>query len=168
MTHPLVDQLRFARSEWLRGLDGVSAADAQQHFGRMNCISWIVGHLAWHEHRYWLNKAQDVMLYPQLNEMFAFGAPMSTPELAEMRGMWDEVTKTADPFLDTLTDAQMHQDLQSFRSGGHQSHGSAILRITYHYWFHTGEIAAIRQMLDQRDLPQFVGFIEDEAPYRSS
>ena len=27
----------------------------------------------------------------------------------------------------------------------------------YHYWFHTGEAHAIRQMLGHQDLPQFVG-----------
>ena len=54
MAHPVVDQLRFTRSEWLRGLEGVSEEDAKKHFGPMNCISWTVGHLAWHEQRYWL------------------------------------------------------------------------------------------------------------------
>ncbi len=54
MPHPLIDQFRFTRSEWLRGLEGVSAEDATQHFGPMNCISWMVGHLAWYEQRYWL------------------------------------------------------------------------------------------------------------------
>jgi hypothetical protein len=44
--HPLVTQLRFARSEFQRCLDGVSAEDAVHRFGPMNCISWIVGHLA--------------------------------------------------------------------------------------------------------------------------
>ncbi len=32
-----------------------------------------------------------------------------------------------------------------------------LLRNTYHYWFHTGEAHAIRQLLGHRDLPQFVG-----------
>jgi len=27
----------------------------------------------------------------------------------------------------------------------------------YHYWFHTGEAHAIRQMLGRGELPQFVG-----------
>jgi hypothetical protein len=27
----------------------------------------------------------------------------------------------------------------------------------YHYWFHTGEAHAIRQLLGHPDLPQFVG-----------
>jgi hypothetical protein len=30
-------------------------------------------------------------------------------------------------------------------------------RNLYHYWYHTGEAAAIRQMLGHTDLPQFVG-----------
>ena len=45
MAHPVVEQLRFTRGEWLRGLRGVSEADGARHFGQMNSISWIVGHL---------------------------------------------------------------------------------------------------------------------------
>jgi hypothetical protein len=52
MTHPMIDQFNFTRREWLRGLEGVSEKDAVQHFGPMNCISWTVGHLAWHEQKY--------------------------------------------------------------------------------------------------------------------
>ncbi len=78
MSHPLVDQFRFTRNEWLRGLEGVSEGDAARHFGPMNCISWIVGH----------------------------------------------------------------------------------------YWFHNGEIQAVRQMLGQSSLPEYVGDIEIQAPYR--
>ena len=44
MTHPLVTQLRFARSELMRCLEGVSDQDARRRFEPMNCISWIVGH----------------------------------------------------------------------------------------------------------------------------
>jgi hypothetical protein len=38
--------------------------------------------------------------------------------------------------------------------------------MTYHYWFHIGEILAIRQMLGHRRLPEYVGSIEAKAPYR--
>ena len=76
MTHPLVDQFRFTRSDWLRGLTGVSEEDAAHHFGPMNCISWTVGHMAWHEHRYWLEVAQGKILFPKLNEIYSYGAPM--------------------------------------------------------------------------------------------
>jgi hypothetical protein len=39
MAHPLIDQYRFTRREWLRGLQGISEADTAQHIGPMNCIS---------------------------------------------------------------------------------------------------------------------------------
>ena len=47
MTHPLVTQLRFTRSEWLRGLEAVTAEDASRRFGPINPIAWMIGHLAW-------------------------------------------------------------------------------------------------------------------------
>jgi hypothetical protein len=46
MSHPLVTQLRFARSELLRGIAGVSDADARRHYGPMNSISWTIGHFS--------------------------------------------------------------------------------------------------------------------------
>jgi hypothetical protein len=166
MTHPLVDQFRFTRSEWLRGLEGVSESDAARHFGPMNCISWTVGHLAWHEHRYWLELAQGQILFPQLNVTYAYGAPMSTPALGEMLETWHTVTRAADPFLDTLTSETLLKELLRNGKPVGQSLGSALRRVTYHYWYHIGEIQAIRQMLGQTNLPEYVGDIEEEAPYR--
>jgi len=166
MAHPLVDQFRFTRREWLRGLEGVSEGDATRHFGPMNCISWIVGHLAWHEQRYWLELAQDKLLYPELNEIYAYGAPMSTPALGEMLTFWRSVTQTADPYLDTLTSVTLQEELLRNGRAVGQNLGSALRRVTYHYWYHIGEIQAIRQMLGHQDLPEYVGDIETEAPYR--
>ena len=166
MPHPLIDQFRFTQHEWLRGLEGVSEDDANKHFGPMNCISWNVGHLAWHEHRYWLELAQGKMLYPQLNVTYAYGAPMSTPSLAEMLGIWHAVTQAADPFLDALTIERLLEELLRDGKPVGQTIGSALRRITYHYWYHIGEIQAIRQMLGHSNLPEYVGDIEIEAPYR--
>ena len=166
MPHPLVDQFRFTRQEWLRGLEGVSEEDAARHFGPMNCISWIVGHLAWHEQRYWLERAQGKVLFPELNKMYAYGAPMSTPSMSEMLDVWRAVTQASDPYLDTLTTATLQEELLHKGRAVGQSIGSALRRVTYHYWYHIGEIQAIRQMLGQGNLPEYVGDIEIEAPYR--
>src|SRR5262245_23403080 len=103
MIHPQVAQLRFARSEWRRALAGVSADDAARRLGPMNCMSWIVGHLAWQEHRYWLFRAQGKIVAPQLDALVGYGAPASTPPLDEMWAAWHTVTGAADPFLDSLT-----------------------------------------------------------------
>ncbi len=166
MSHPLVDQFRFTRSEWLRGLEGISPEDAARHFGPMNCISWTVGHLAWHEQRYWLENAQDQCLYPRLDKEFAYRAPMSTPSLDEMVSLWHAVTGAADPFLDTLTTEKLQAELLRDGKAIGRSVGSAMRRMTYHYWYHIGEIQAIRQMLGHSDLPEYVGDIEALAPYR--
>ena len=104
MIHPLIDQFRFTRSEWLRGLEGVTEEDGACHFGQMNCISWTVGHLAWHEQRTWLTRPQEIILFPKLNELFAYGAPMNTPSFREMLQTWRTVTNAADPFLELVDD----------------------------------------------------------------
>src|SRR5438093_13675750 len=82
--HPLVDQLRLTRSEWLRGLKGVSEEGAARHFGPMNSIGWIVGHLTWQEQRYLLDRPQGIMLREDIQKEFFSGAPMTTPSFAEM------------------------------------------------------------------------------------
>jgi hypothetical protein len=166
MPHPLVDQFRFTRSEWLRGLEGLAEEDGARHFGQMNCISWIVGHLAWHEQRTFLQRPQNIILFPQLNVVFANGAPMSTPSLKEMLETWHAVTKATGPYLDSLTTEILLTDLLLNGEAVGQTRGSALRRITYHYWFHTGEILSIRQMIGGKDLPEYVGDIEGEAPYR--
>jgi hypothetical protein len=51
MTHLLVSQLHFARKEFVRGLEGVSDEDARKRILPMNCISWMIGHLANQENR---------------------------------------------------------------------------------------------------------------------
>jgi hypothetical protein len=166
MTHPLVDQFRFTRSEWLRGLEGVSEEEGSRHFGVMNCISWTVGHLAWHEQRTFLQRPQDKIIFPILNELFAYGAPMNTPSLKEMLEIWHIVAQSANLYLDSLTTESLPTDLLLNGKSVGQSRGSALRRITYHYWYHIGEIQAIRQMLGHTNLPEYVGDIETEAPYR--
>ena len=56
MTHLLVEQLRFARSEFVRALAGIGEAEARRRLEPMNCLSWMVGHLADQEQRYWLER----------------------------------------------------------------------------------------------------------------
>jgi hypothetical protein len=166
VTHPVIEQLRFTRAEWLRGLRGLTEADGARHFGQMNSIGWIVGHLTWQEQRYLLDRPQGFMPRPDIQAEFAFGAPMSTPSLAEMRKAWRGITQKSEPFLDALTTRELLLDLPLNGKKSGQTQGSAIRRLTYHYWYHIGEIQAIRQMLGQHDLPIYVGAIEAKAPYR--
>jgi hypothetical protein len=167
MAHALVEQLRFTRGEWRRGLSGVTETDGAEHCGQMNSIGWIVGHLTWQEQRVLLHRPQGIMLLPDVQDRFAFGAPMSTPSLAEMLKAWRKVTRAGDPLLDSLTTKALLRDLPLNDQPSGQSHGSAIRRLIYHYWFHIGEIQAIRQILGHKRLPVYVGNLEAKAPYRA-
>jgi hypothetical protein len=164
--HPLVIQLRFTRNEFRRGLAGLSEAEAAQRVMPMNCLAWNIGHLAWQEQRYFLFYAQSQLLFPEVNKQFAYGAPASTPSLSEVLPAWNAITQAADPWLDAVTSEKLLEHV--VRDGKTTSYifGSLLLRMIYHYWYHTGENLAIRQMLGHKDLPEFVGDIDSEAPYR--
>lgn len=162
MSHPLVVQLRFTRSEFVRGLEGLTEADARHRLQPMNCISWMIGHLAWQEQRYWLYRAQGRVLVPELNQQFAYGEPATTPPLAETWATWRMITAAADPWLDQVTTAT----LQTPIAEGLPSVGTFMRRTTYHYWYHLGEALAVRQALGHTNLPDFVGDIDALAPYQ--
>jgi len=166
MAHPRVDLFRFTRNELLRGLEGIPEEDGARHFGQMNCISWIVGHLAWHEHSYWMERAQGKVPFPHLNDLFAYNAPMSSPSLKEVLETWHIITRKVDSYMDRLTTFSLKMPLKRKGEDVGQTIGSGLQRMTFHYWYHIGEIQAIRQMLEHANLPEFVGDMESLAPYR--
>lgn len=163
--HPLVEQLRWTRSEFQRGLQGVRASDGARRLEPMNSIGWIVAHMAWQEQRQWLTRAQGLTPHPELDDLAPNGGPATRPSLAEVQAIWADVTAASNPWLERLRADDLAVDLPG--SGPQRTVGSALLRVTYHGWFHLGEILAIRQMLGGTGLPEFAGNIDGEAPYRA-
>jgi len=164
--HPLVLQLKFTRSEFKRGLKGLAEEDAVKRLLPMNCISWNVGHLAWQEQRYFLFYGQGLLPYLEVQQSFAYGAPASTPSLSESLNYWRKITKAADQWLESLTTEKLLEHvLKSDGTPSERIFGALLQRVIYHYWYHTGENLAIRQMLGHTKLPEFVGNIDDQAPY---
>jgi hypothetical protein len=162
----LVDQLRFARSEFRRGLEGITDEEARRRILPMNCLSWNIGHLAAQEQRYWLLFAQGELPFPEVDRAFSYGAPASTPPLADVWAAWETIATAADPWLDTVIAETLLAHVTRDGKLTDTTYGSLLLRVIYHYWYHTGENAAIRQQLGHTNLPNFVGNIDDEAPYR--
>ncbi len=160
MTHPLVLQLWFARSEYARCLEGISDTDARQRIMPMNCISWMIGHLATQEQWYWVKLAQGELPFPELYTLVGFGRPASTPPLVEMWHAWENITKAADDYLKTLSTDVLQTYFSIDDQPAKENVGTMLLRTIYHYWFHTGEAHAVRQQLGHKDLPQFVGRME--------
>jgi hypothetical protein len=165
--HPLVAQLRFARSEFARGLDGLSDAAAVRRVGPANPISWTVGHLAWQEQRYWLQRLSGVTVAPELDRDFCFGCETTTPDPTEIWTTWRSVIEASDPVLDTLSTNDLVAEPVVDGEPLGTTTGSMLLRNIYHYWFHLGEAMGLRQAMGHSDLAQFVGAIDTEAPYRA-
>ena len=165
-SHPLVAQLRFTRSEFERGIRDVPEAHARIRLGPMNCLSWNIGHLGAHEQRQFLTLAQGLTPFADIERAFSYGAPGSTPELSQVLEAWHAITAAADLWLDSLTTQALQE--RPVRDGRttRRTVGNMLQRAIYHYWFHTGENLAIRQQLGHTALPEFVGALDDEAPYR--
>ena len=166
MTHPLVDQLRFTREEFARAWKGIDDEAARRQIAPMNCISWIIGHLAWQEQAYFLKYVQGRCPFPAIDRAFANGAPASTPVLDEVASAWRAITADTAGWLATLTSARLQEHVISQGKPIAYTYGNLLQRTIYHYWYHTGEIMAIRQLLGHERLPQFVGAIDRKAPYR--
>ena len=166
MTVLFMTQLHFARSELVRCLAGVTDSEARKRYEPMNCISWIIGHLADQENRYWVRFAQDEKFLPDLNMLVGYGRPPSTPPLADMWAAWRMITGNADNFLNTITLDSLPTFLEVNGKSVGEDIGTMLMRNIYHYWFHIGEAYAIRQLLGHRNLPDFVGNM-NEARYYS-
>ena len=160
MPHPLVTQLHFTRSEWLRAFEGVTAEEATQRFEPINCLSWMMGHLASQENNYWV-LSQGKNIAPALAKRVGGGQPASTPPYDEMLEIWHTVTKEADIFLNTLTTDDLLTHMQHNGQPMRESIGTMLHRNIYHYWFHLGESQAVRQLLGHKNLPSFVGNMSD-------
>lgn len=150
----------------MRGLEGLSEQDAIRRQPPLNCISWNVGHLAWQEQICFLYGGQKKILFPDVNTDYAYGAPACTPGLAQMLSAWRAITAAADPWLDSLAPEDLLKIIDRGKDFGAYMLGSLMQRVIYHYWYHNGENLAIRQALGHTNLPQFVGDIDREAPYK--
>jgi hypothetical protein len=165
MPHPLVIQHRFTRSEFQRGLAGLTAADAEKRLHPMNAISWMIAHLAWQEQRYWLQRAQGITLVPEVITWAANGAPASIPPLADSWQAWEAIVAAGDPYLDTLTNDLLASTLIYEGKPVRENVGTMLRRTTYHYWYHLGEAMAVRQLLGHSGMADFVGDLGEHAPY---
>lgn len=152
----IVNQLRFARSEFRKGFKGVSEEEGFQRMKPVNSIGWIVGHLAWHEQFYWLTRPQDIVIFPELVEQVGFNKPASTPSLTRMITVWEEVIQASDQFLDKLSKKDLTKNMIVKGRKLSFNIGTMISRVIYHYWYHNGEIQALRQLMKHTSLPDFV------------
>ena len=162
--HALVQAQRFARSEFERCLDDLTDQEARfrptkADSSQMNCISWIICHMAYQEWLFFVSGIGG----PASSELapFATGGPASEPPLSDALAVWREATAKADKWLAQADHEQLQKPLQT---SWPENLGTALMRNTFHYWFHCGEVNAIRQLLGHHEI-MFVGVLNDRLEY---
>ena len=150
--HNLVTIQHLARKEFLRGLQGLSDEDARKRVEPMNCISWIVGHVAHQQHAFFVSWPQGKPSEPRYRP-FGYGSPASQPPLDEVMALWHASCDAADVWLDAATAESLRVTFPSSPEG--ENGGALVVRNIFHTWCHLGEISSIRQMLGHR-APEFV------------
>jgi len=152
----IINQLLFVRSEFKKGFSGVTEEEGKQRVMPINSIGWIVGHLAWHEQYYWLTRAQEKTLIPEINDQVGFGKPASTPSLKKMISYWEKITQDSDDYLFQMKESDLLEKMVVKGKELPFNIGTMISRVIYHYWYHNGEMQALRQLMGHSDLPDFV------------
>jgi hypothetical protein len=155
--HTLVDMLDIARKEFSRNLKGLTDEDARKRIEPMNCISWIIAHVANQHYTIYIawaqGKERDEKYLP-----YGFGSPASQPPLEEAMILWNDACRDADVWLKTATEEDMRA-LPVAASPESENMGALTVRCIFHTWFHLGEINSIRQILGHKP-PQFVNMYD--------
>ncbi len=149
--HTLVQIQQLTRKEFERGLEGLTDEDARKRIEPMNCISWIIGHVANQQHTYFVDLPQGKEVDPRYRE-FGFGNPASQPSLEDAMALWKASCDEADVWLLAATTESLKGPFSSPRG---ENGGTLLVRHISHTWFHLGEIISIRQILGHQP-PQFV------------
>lgn len=155
--HTLVQMHQLTRQELERGLDGLTDEDARKRIEPMNCISWIIGHLASQQHIFFVAWPQGKKSDSQY-KAFGYGSPASQPPLDEVMALWRASCDEAGAWLHAATEDSLLQ--KNAETGMEAENGGTLLvRNIFHTWSHIGEISSIRQMLGHKP-PQFVKMYE--------
>ena len=155
--HTLVQMQQLTREEFERGLRGLVDEDARKQIKPMNCISWIIGHIANQQHAFFVDWPQGKEVDSRYHR-FGFGSPASQPPLDEVMELWQDSCDEADVWLHAATEDSLQQTGTPTSPEG-ENGGTLLVRNIFHTWCHIGEINYIRQMLGHQP-PQFVNMYD--------
>jgi len=155
--HTLVDMHYLARKEFERNLQGLTDEDARKRIEPMNCISWIIAHVACQYRAFFVDWPQGKETDPQY-QVYGYGSPASQPSLEEAMTLWHNACQEADAWLQSATSESL-QNNGAFTSPENENWGTLLVRSIFHTWCHLGEISSIRQILGHKP-PQFVNMYD--------
>ena len=146
--HTLVHMHYLTRKEFERNLGGLTDEDARKRVEAMYCISWIIAHVAWQHHSFFMNWPQGKAIDDRYKP-YGVGCPASQPPLEEAMALWRETCEGVNAWLQAATEESL-RNIMPPPSYMKESGGTMLVRDIFHTWSHMGEISSIRQMLGHR------------------
>ncbi len=153
--HTLLQMYYLTRKEFERNLQGLTDEDARKRIEPMNCISWIIAHVANQHRTFFVDVPAGRETDPRYTP-YGYGSPASQPPLAEALALWQASCDEADVWLHAATKESLHS---TSTSPWGENGGTLIVRNIFHTWCHLGEISSIRQILGHRP-PEFVNMYD--------
>ena len=151
--HTLVEMYYLTRKEFERNLKGLTDEDARKRIEPMNCISWIIAHVANQNRAFFVDWPAGRETDPRYTP-YGFGSPASQPPLDEAMNLWRDACENANAWLQAATN-QSFQEKDASTSPERENRGTLLVRNIFHTWCHLGEISSTRQILGHKP-PQFV------------
>ena len=155
--HTLVDMLDISRKEFNRNLKGLTDEDSRKRIEPMNCISWIIAHVADQHHTFYVAWAQGKEREERYSQ-YGYGSAASQPPLEEAMNLWNDACRDADAWLQMATEESMKAQPVT-ASPESENMGALTVRCIFHTWCHMGEISSIRQVLGHKP-PPFVNMYD--------
>ncbi len=146
--HTPVQMLYLSRKEFERNLEGLTDEDARNRIEPMNCISWIIGHVACQHRAFFVDWPAGSMTDARY-QPYGWGMRPSEPPLDEVLTLWQDVCRDSAEWLEAATKDSL-QGICREPLGNGESWGTLLVRCIFHTWFHLGEINSIRQILGHR------------------
>ena len=153
--HVLSEMVKLSRTEFERNLTGLSDEDARKRLEPMNCISWIIAHVANQHHAFFIALPGGRKVEERYR-IYGFGNQPAQPPLEEALALWQEACRDSDAWLESATDEDMMTVPEGMRNG--ENMGTLMVRCIFHTWDHLGEISSIRQIFGHKP-PQFVDIL---------
>ena len=155
--HTLVQMHYLTRKEFERNLVGLTDEDARKRIEPMNCISWIIAHVACQYQAFFVDWPQGKVTDSRYLA-YGYGSPASQPPLEEAMTLWRDACQEADAWMQAATKESL-QERGTLTSPENENWGALLVRSIFHTWCHLGEISSIRQILGHRP-PQFVSMYD--------
>jgi hypothetical protein len=145
MTHALIGQFLLTNDQVNKYYFDLSDDDIKAVFKPINCIGWLIGHMALGNYQFLFKNIGNVI--PEDAKLYGNGQPHSTPDKNFILNMWEDSADNLKKWIINVSDDDLINNMTGKMKDEKVNLGTDLSRMMFHTWNHLGEIASVRQLL---------------------